>query len=279
MHQAMNRNLLAALLLSSMLVLAGCNGTGGQSTSPTNTTAAPGANGTPTGTATATPPTTEPVYDTPLDSTAVLDGHNQALSSGGTFRYVQNATVRRVDPPGLIQLTNVTAGVNLTSNALFVRQNVSLVGSSQVYRNESAFAYERRVTAGEVRYQDPNSRAINTTFYKLPPIARYIRGLDYTYVGTETSDGTTLYRYTVTGTDQLTPSEHGLGVIPPEKVAEIESELVVAEGGAVRSFTYDVVGNNTEGDTLRYALSLQYENVGSTAVQAPPWLDEARAAE
>lgn len=277
MHQAMTRNLTAALLLSVLLVLAGCNGTGGQSPTALNTTTAPNGAGT-SATGTATPATAEPIYETPLDSAAIVEGHNQALSAAETFRYVQNATVRRVDPPGLIQLTNVTADVNLTSNAVFARQNVSLIGTSQVYRNESAFAYERRVTAGEITYRDPNSRAINTTFYKLPPIARYIRGLDYTYEGTESRDGETVYRYTVTSTDQLTPSDHGLAVIPPENVQEIESELVLGEGGVVRSFSYEVVGNNTNGDALRYNLRVAYGNVGTTTIEAPPWLDEARAA-
>jgi hypothetical protein len=278
MHQAMTRNLVVALLLSVLLVLAGCNGsTGGQGTTVLNTTTASGTDAA-TGTGTATPPTTDPIYETPLDSAAIVDGHSGALSSAETFRYVQNATVNRVDPPGLIQLTNVTADVNLTSNAIFARQNVSLIGTSQVYRNESAFAYERRVTAGEVTYRDPNSRAINTTFYKLPPIARYIRGLDYTYQGAERRDGETVYRYTVTSTDQLTPSDHGLAVIPPENVEEIESELLVAESGVVRSFSYEVVGNNTNGDALRYNLRVAYENVGSTTIEAPPWLDVAQAA-
>lgn len=277
MHQAMSRNLIAALLLSVLLVLAGCNGTGGQSTTALETTT-PGANETTTATETATPPATDPIYETPLDSATILDGHNQVLSSAGTFRYVQNATVRRVDPPGLLQLTNVTADVNLTSDALFVRQNVSLQGTSEVYRNESAFASERRVTAGEVRYREPNPRAINTTFYKLPPLSRYLRGLDYTYRGTEPSDGTTVYRYTVTSTDQLTPGEHGLGVIPPENVQQIDSELLITESGAVRSFSYEVVGNNTNGDALRYSLRVAYENVGSTTVEAPSWLDDAQDA-
>lgn len=263
----MDRRTVVSVGLVLLLALAGCNGILDGSDQPGTSTPA---------TTTATQAASGP--HPPLDGTAVLDSHRAALEDATSFRYVQNATVHQRDPPGLLQVTNVSAAVDLGEGTVLASQTVSLQGSTTIYVDGTGDAVERRSTDEGTSYRTADGTAADPEFYATPPLDRYLDGLNFTEAGTTTVDGVTVTTYEATELSRLSPDEHGLTVIPPENVETVDSRIRIDETGLVRSFEYRVTGTNENGDPLAYQLSLSFDDVGSTAVSAPPWLSEARNA-
>jgi hypothetical protein len=265
----MTRRTLGYLALACLLVLAGCNG----ATGPATTDGPPDANSTAT---TANGGTPDPVYRPPLSPSTVLDEHEAALADGGTFAYQQNSTLRAGTAGRLAQVTNVSVAVDLDGDRALVFQNVTLQGETVAYGNASV-GYVRIGTGDGPRYRSASENVTNPAFYARPPIDRLVRGLNYTYQGAETRDGETVFTYAVDGTDELTPADHGLGVIPPENVTSVESRLAVREDGRIVAFEYQASGT-VDGQERSYAVSVAWGGVGSTTVSEPAWVADARNA-
>lgn len=255
----------AVVLLALLALTAGCNGLGGDATKTTAET--------PTHTQTPTP---EPIYDPPLSGETVMEPHQNALETAETFRYDQRAVLYDRDRPGDRQFTILTADVSLSENRVFLDQNVSLVGDSQVYGKDGS-GYQRLERPDGVQYRTASEEDLNTSFYARPPIDGYLDGLDYVYAGTSTENGTTVHTYRVTNTSQVTGPTSNFRVVPPANMSEVRSTVRISERGIVRSFEYHVVGQS--GDlTVVFDIRIEYTGIGSTTVEEPAWLPEARNA-
>jgi len=268
----MTRRTLAALAVALLCLLAGCSGLlGSAPATPTDGTGSATA-----GQTTSDDGPTGPIYEPPLDATTVLDRHAAALADAETFTTVQQSTFVAVDGGDFRQETNVTAAVDLDRDRTLVVQNVTLQGESVAYGNATV-GYERLSVGDDVRYRVAPDNVTAPGFYARPPIDRYLRGLNYTLEGTETRDGAIVSTYVVDGTEQLTPSEHGLTVIPPENVTSVSSRLSIRDDGRIEAFEYRARGT-ANGATVEYTIALGWDRVGSTPVSAPDWVSDARNA-
>ncbi len=264
----MNRYRVALLALVAAVALAGCGGLGGDSGTPTQSPA----NGTQANT---TADTSAP-YALPLNGTGIQERHRAALMDANTFVFRQSAVVRSADTGAPLQFTNVSAQVALSSGTYRLFEAATTTNPTDAYVDENGTVYLREQSDGQIGY-DRQSGAENTAnTYVYPDINRYLRGLDYSYDGTEQVDGETVFVYGANGTDRLDPDTHGLNLLEPSNLSAISAELRVAEDGTVRSFRYDVTGTAAEGDRIRYVVNVDYTQIGSTTVREPSWLDQAK---
>lgn len=268
----MTRRTLAVLCLAALLALSGCSGLLGPASTPTTDS---------NGTADDAPPTTAagsdgPIYEPPLSAATVLDRHGSALANASTFQYVQRSQFRGVNGSGFLQETRATADVDLAAEETLVTQNVTLQGESTAYGNASV-GYLRIPTDSGPRYRRAPGNLTAPGFYAQPPIGRYIRGLDWTYRGASERNGTTVHTYVVNGTDGLDSGEHGVQIVAPENLTSIDSRLSVREDGSIDAFEYEVRGV-VDGVLVEYTLAVEWRAVGSTTVERPTWVDDARNA-
>jgi len=247
-----------AIVVVAVVALAGCGGLPG------------GEDGTADG-------DRDPVYDPPLEGETVLEGHQDALSGADSFSYRQNTTVRLATSEGVGEVTNVTLARNRSTDRALLTREVTFQWPTTVYDDGSGTAYVREHRADGPAYNTTDPGGFDYGFYEAPPIDRYLDGLNYTYEGTAESGGTTVHVYTGS-VDRMTPAEHGIEVIDPANVTELDSEIRIAEDGTVRSLRYRAVGTGTTGEELIYTLRIRYRDVGSTTVEEPAWVTEARNA-
>jgi outer membrane lipoprotein-sorting protein len=94
--------------------------------------------------------------------------------------------------------------------------------------------------------------------------------LPYEEVGTVTRNGTTLTKYEATGPGYYASDE----VAGDVSVESYNSTVLVGEDGLVRLFHQKVVVERG-GETVTKAVTVRYEDVGTTTVTKPDWVENA----
>jgi hypothetical protein len=258
-----NRYAIALVSVFAVVALAGCG--------------TPGGTGTPTQSpANQSDTTVDGPYDLPLNGTAIRERHRGVLTDAGSFSFRQDTVVRAAASGALLQYTNVSAQVDRSSGVYRLLENGTTTPPTAVYVDENDTAYLRERSAGQIAYDRQSGAGGNTDAYLYPEINRYIRGLNFSYEGTETTNGATVHVYAANGTDRLDPDEHGLTFLDPASLSALSAELRVAADGSLRSFRYDVTSGPRQNGRLRYVVDIEYAGVGSTTVGEPSWLGEAK---
>lgn len=96
-------------------------------------------------------------------------------------------------------------------------------------------------------------------------------GLDTTVTGTETRDGTTLYRVNSTG---VADADVLADELRTETVENASLSALVTEDGLVREYRVEYAGT-VGNDTVRIERTTRFTGLGETTVERPPWYDEA----
>ncbi|MFB6084465.1 MAG: hypothetical protein ABEJ94_09495 [Halorientalis sp.] len=258
----MDRHRVALIALVAAVALAGCGGLGGSGT-PTDRPS------------NATSQTAGP-YDLPLNGSEIRERHRAALIDAGNFSYRQRAVARAAGSGALLEYTNVSVRVDLSTGAYRFFENATATYPTAAYVTPNGTAYVRQRSPGQIAYDRQSSSGNGTDAYLYPPIGRYLRGLDYDYEGTDRVNGETVHVYAANSTDALDPDEHGLTALDPASLTDLSAELRVAADGSIRTFRYDVTGTGPRGDRIRYVVRVEYARVGSTTVPEPSWLDQAK---
>jgi hypothetical protein len=258
------RKQIAAIAVASLLIFAGCSagGDGGTTTAAPETTTAPGD--------TTTETDDEPIYESPLDAATVADNHESAISDAGTFTLESTSNQSQGD-----QSFSVTSSVaaDLSSGEYFSEQNASnrLV---QTYGYGNGTAYQRLQFSGETQYMIPQ-QSPNASQLARGDLRSFVNAFEFEHVGSESVDGTPTDVYEASGFESLNQSAPGFGDLDEENVTSIDARVYVAEDGLVKQFEYGLTVDTEEGEAS-IAIEQRYVDVGSTTVQQPPWLDEAR---
>lgn len=260
------RKQIAAIGVAVLLVFAGCSagGDGG------GTTAAPETTGTAPGdTTTATD--TEPVYDSPLDAATVAENHESAIRDAGTFTLVSTSNQTQGD-----QSFGVTSSIaaDLETGEYFSRQNANS-RIVETYGFGNGTAYQRlELSENETRYVVPQ-QSTNTSQLATGNIRSFVNAFAFDHVGTESVDDTSTHVYEASGFEDLNQSASGFGDLSEENVTSIDARVYVTDDGLVKQFEYSV-SVSTENGEATVGVQQRYTDVGSTTVEQPSWLDEAR---
>lgn len=259
------RKQIATVAVAALLVFAGCSagGDGGSTTTAVETTTA-GSGDTTTGSA------DEPIYESPLDPATVAENHEAAIRDAGTFTLASTSNQTQGE-----QSLSVTASIaaDLSSGAYFSEQNASnrLV---ETYGYGNGTAYQRISFSGETQYVIPQ-QSPNVSQLASGDIQSFVNAFTFDHVGSESVDGTQTDVYEADGVEDLNESAPGFTNLDTGNVTSIDARVYVTQDGLVKQFEYGLTVETESGEAT-IAIEQRYVDVGSTTVEQPPWLDEAR---
>lgn len=259
------RKQIAAIAVAALLVFAGCSagGDGGATTAPgtdaptDGTTTESGSDG------------GAPVYESPLDATTVAQNHDTVLRDAGTFTLVSTSNQSQGG-----QSLGVTSSVaaNVDSGEVYSEQNAN-DRVVEVYSYGNGTAYQRlELSSGETQYtvppQPPNASQIAGG-----QLQSFVSAFALDHAGSETVDGASTDVYEASGVEDV--NESAFPQLDVENVSSADASVYVTEDGLVKQFGYSLTVATENGEAT-IAVQQQYTEVGSTTVEQPPWLDEAR---
>lgn len=259
----------AVLLVALSAVLAGCGGSGGE------TTTAPGplTQVDPPETTTQTTPTVEPpdgpvgISDGAVDERTLVGGHAAVLQTHSyrfTLNQTENDSFRQYTSRGKLPLRTYITKPSASADQYYVRM-------SEVGMDRRGVMNYANTTAGGGQYV---TQAIPGELGPSPATRRllsFVEPMDLTPSGTRTVDGREYRVLTASGLEDLNTSYDGR----PPRLSEttgFEATVLVDQRGFVSSVnaTYEYP-NETRNVRIRV------DQVDSTTVEEPAWLCDARA--
>lgn len=225
--------------------------------------------------------------DEPLNTSALQGDHTENLREAGSFTVTLNGT-STVGNDTSTQQTVVRA--DLEANRTYQSSQVDqrLAGQSSGVASElyveDGTGYARFVLGtgnqSQAQYQTVDlsqlpagSSAPSEQFLTLDQYFAITEGANWTQEGTESFRGTTVTRYTIEDDYNGSALTGGSGA----NVTDFGATLLVTADGTVRSFGFDATVEQ-QGRTVNVSNTLVVTDVGSTTVEEPEWLDEARNA-
>ncbi|MFC7098647.1 DUF7537 family lipoprotein [Halobaculum marinum] len=214
-------------------------------------------------------------YDGAPSAEEVEQGHEEALRDAGSFTYNQTVTVNA----SFVQVTsNTSAAVELDPDTYLYR---SQTGDStvEVYAPADGQPYVRSQSGSTIRYDRAENDSVpNASRFASPPLDDLASDFDFAANGTAQVDGEQTYVYEA---NLSTLNESAVGPIG-EALADADATdatvaVYVRSDGLVKRVAYDFVVEGF-GEPARFSLTLTYEDVGSTTVAEPSWLEEAQSA-
>lgn len=208
-------------------------------------------------------------YQPPLDGEAVASGHDAALAAAGTYTVTANTTAS-------------LGGERLGASQLIARVDR---GSDRAFlATDTVFGQVHTYVANDTIYQrvgDENpqyrvtDRAVDVGVVAAPDLNATVSNYTFVANGTTTLDGRAVWVYEAnqTGENASVSRDLGSGLVT---VGVNVTLYLRDEGLVVRQVSNATITANDgqlEGSFVR---TVEYSDVGSTTVQTPDWLDEAR---
>ena len=278
----MTRRIVLAVLLSLLVVLAGCSGltSGDGDDGVTNTTAAPDSGGEPTGSA----------------DVALVENRTAALRAAGGYTGVwQMEFSRDGEVVGSTTYTHAVDYENERSSFSMLMTSEGEVSNDYETFQADGVSYARYGAGEDATYQvnDAAFAPENTMF----SVQSYVTDADdlseFAAVGTETYDGVHQTPQASDAAHQNSESSEDVTVTRYERTdrptwvaaqgsdeftwTEFTYTVLVDEDGLVRSESWGGEGVDADGVTRTMEFSYSLTGVGSTVVEEPDWTATARA--
>lgn len=271
----MHRASAATVVLVLALLLAGCAGVADD--------AAPGSGAPPAtdgpadspGAAGAAPSPTPagPVYELPLSGATVASTHNETLRAAGSYTAETNVTIVQ-ESAGESVSVQATAAVDAERGTMLVNGTTGGTARQVTYVAPDGTAYQRvEAGTGEVQYQQLEDAPDVSAYFQLP-VATLVEEANFTYAGRDRVAGTPVAVYEVTDLDALVAPAQ-VSTVESEGLQAFEVQLAISDDGLIRQFDYRVEVE-LDGSSRTIATSIVFRDVGTTTVEPPDWLDEAR---
>ncbi|WP_049933944.1 DUF7537 family lipoprotein, partial [Halarchaeum acidiphilum] len=239
---------IAALCLVALVALAGCSAISGPGNGSGNTT---------------TNAADKP-YQTPLNGTQIDRQHASILRDAGSFTYQTHTTANYANGTASQSVT-IKSDLDSGAHLLRVAQGPQ---DSQVYEGPNGTAYTRLAVGNRTSYINGSLRRVDPTALVSPGVANATERANFTYNGTTTADGTTLYTYVGHPSTLNLANASALGNV--SSAANITVQLGITADGLVQQRRYHIDTSRTSLDA-----TISYAAVGSTD-PTPAWLNEAR---
>lgn len=215
----------------------------------------------------------DPLYEVPLDASAVGDAHMEALQNAGTYTMYSNATQSSGGQNTTVDSSTIVRG-DLSSGAAFTRSE-SRQQTVEGYAFGNGTAYRRFVMDDQVQYAQAG-RMGNATQYARSSVETFVTLFDFTYAGTQSVDGSTVHVYEAAGADRLNTSAPAFRSLNESMVDSANATLHVREDGVVTQAGYDITVT-ARGQTQSIEATQSYASIGETDVSPPAWIGEARS--
>ncbi|MFC4552720.1 MULTISPECIES: DUF7537 family lipoprotein [Halorussus] len=260
-------------MLVVCLVLAGCTGGTGRTDTTTATPTVETAGSSPSSTA-----TTAVRANGSASGRRLAADHADALAAAESFTRRWSASLSSsVDGTTETLSLNRTARVD-ADGELFLRETTAGTITETRYVSPSGDRYGRTELSGRdtVKYHRPgDDYAVEA--YRNRSAETVVDAFEFEADGATTLDGERVRVYAATSLSQVRHPDANVTRFDPEDVTALDACAYVDGSGLVRKFTYRVEAD-VDGVNRTFAVRFAYEDVGSTDVQAPSWLGEAKDA-
>lgn len=219
-----------------------------------------------------TPANADPVHETPLDASAVGDAHVEALSDGGTFTIVSNATQSMAGQNTTVETGTLVRG-DLSTGAVFTRTESRQTLEGFAFANGTA--YQRYETGDEPQYVQADQRMGNASQYARSSVESFVVLFNFTHSGTQTADGETVHVYEASGADSLNTSSPAFSSLNESMIDSANATLHVRDDGVVTQAGYDITVT-ARGQEQTVTATQEYTKLGETDVSPPEWIGEAQ---
>ena len=216
----------------------------------------------------------DPIYEVPLDASAVADAHVEALRDAGTYTMQSNATQSRSGQNATIESNTVVRG-DFSSGAVFTRSE-SRQQTVEGYAFGNGTAYRRFVMGDQVQYAQASGQMGNATQYASSSVETFVTLFNFTYAGTQSADGSTVHVYEAAGAESLNTSAPAFRGLNESMVDSANATLHVRDDGVVTQAGYDITVT-ARGQTQSITATQSYAAIGETDVSPPEWIGEARS--
>lgn len=206
-----------------------------------------------------------------LDASTAAAEHEQALETAGSYTYTVEASAT-LDGQSAGTST-ITAAVDIEADRARV-ESESLLGPVTAYV-ENGSVYQR-IGTEEPRYQTADSD-VEAAEVVSSDVAAVVSNHTFAPNGTASVNGERVRTYEAnsTGENATLRQDLGDGIV----VETVEASLSVNDDGVVvRQQVVAAVSIEGEQSVGTYTRTVTYTDVGSTTVERPSWLDDAREA-
>lgn len=267
----MTRSWFAPVFLAVLVGLSGCSLLGGPSPTP----ATPGGSPSPSPTPTPVP------YPAGYGATGVADAdraiqaHVDGVQAQESYIVEFNGTALTNRSVGTI---NALQATNLSTDRAYSIIRVGGRGTTtRYYADGSVYVRTDPPGANNTRYSSANATFRPRAFTGVEQVEPLVRNVSYgAPERIPRTDGGAFFRYSTSGVENVTDLRSILGdTIDRRNVTELRVGIVVDGDGVVRRAAYDATITR-DGEALQIATEVKVLGFGSTTVDPPDWLDEAR---
>lgn len=206
-----------------------------------------------------------------LDASTVAADHDRALEDAGSYTYTVEASAT-VDGESAGS-SSLSAAVDVEADRARVESESTLGPVTAYVENGSVY---QRVGSDPPQYQTLDGDVVAGELVS-SDVAGFVANHSFEPNGTATVDGQDVRRYEARSTGENATIRQDLG----ERIVvdAVEATMSVNEDGVVvRQRTTANLSIQDGQSTGTYTRTVTYADVGSTAIDRPPWLDDARAA-
>lgn len=206
-------------------------------------------------------------FASPINSTALREAHRERLNASGSFTVVEEYKLERTSVDGPSRDYTRTSSFDLGSDQ--TRVEISTADFQIITYSTGTETYERiERPSGDTQYRIPDEE-IGAEPYLDSNMLAELATMEVDH--RETDEG---HVYTASGVEALTDGFLDADV---DSFRSFEFRAVVSDQGVLSAYSFEVELEDS-GEILTITQSVEVTEVGSTTVQDPPWLDEARAA-
>lgn len=201
-----------------------------------------------------------------------IEHHRAALSASGSYTVTLNLStarrqftlVRQVNIANERAYTTVTANVRGSSLGI----NIAIYQSGNTRYTKTAIFNRTRynVTKRPFAFNGLNQSVGRATL---------LGNVSFGSAERVTRNGKTLLRYESTELQNAKPFLPLLAT--NATVNEFNATILVGQKGIIRSISYSVTYTTAGGERKTRAVTVRLSHIGSTSIQDPAWLDEAKA--
>lgn len=206
-------------------------------------------------------------FETPVNSTALRQGHSDTVNEAGSFTFEQEYRVESTGTDGPSVDETVTATFDLESEQSLIE--ISTADFSQtIYGSGSERYAQFDDSSGDPSYQIPD-QGPDPDRYLNSNILGELETMDVEHQETDAG-----HVYTASGVDAV---PDGFLDADVSSFQSFEFEAVVSDQGVLKEFSYQV--EIEEGsEVITVTRSGELTEIGTSEVSEPMWLDDARQA-
>lgn len=201
-----------------------------------------------------------------------IEAHRAALSASGSYTITLNlsTTKRQFD---------LVRQVNITNKRLYTTLNASIRGSSfglhtATYQTGNT-RYTKTTISNRSRYNVTTQPFAASGANRSVGRTAILGNVSYGDAKRVTRNGETLFRY------QSTELSNASALLPIAAanvtVESFNATVLVTKEGVIRSYSYSIAYTTASGQRQTNTATVRFSHIGTTSVEAPAWLDEAKA--